>query len=95
MKNTSVALDTISDFNEIALSDTNNFEFSSALDKIGYDWKELIGDVNTGDVYYEIRFNYNYIIKVNNLYYYKLRFINFYDPESGEKGYPTFELQRL
>lgn len=93
--NVNIALDTTLLFSEILLSDTSKFEFSSTLDKIGYDWKELIGDVNTGDIYYEIKTNYNYMIKVNNSYYYKLRFINFYDPESGEKGYPTFEYQRL
>lgn len=93
--NTNIALDTTLNFEDIFLSDTSKFEFSTVLDKIGYDWKELVGDVNTGDIYYEIKLNYNYILRVNNLYYYKLRFTNFYDPESGEKGFPTFEYQKL
>lgn len=92
---THVALDTTMVFDNIVISDTVNFEFSSSLDKIGYEWKKLVGDVNTGNVYYEIRLNYNYIIEDGNSYFYKLRFINFYDPLTGEKGYPTFEYQRL
>ena len=92
---TRVALDTIMHFDNIVLADTISFNFSKALDKIGYNWKEIIGDVNTGNVYYEININYNYIIFDGNSYYYKLRFINFYDPLTGEKGYPTFEFQRL
>jgi len=92
---TRVALDTTMQFDNIVLADTISFNFSKALDKIGYNWKELIGDVNTGNVYYEIRIDYNYIIFDGNSYYYKLRFINFYDPLTGEKGYPTFEFQRL
>ncbi len=92
---TSIALDTTMLFNDIVLSDTANFNFSNDLDKIGYNWKELKGDVNTGNIYYEIRIDYNYIIVDENLYYYKLRFVNFYDPLTGEKGYPTFEYVQL
>jgi len=91
----SVALDTNLVFNDITIADTANMEFSKNFDKIGYDWKELIGDVNTGDITYEVRLNYNYIIKDNSSFFYKLRFINFYNPDTGEKGFPTFEYQRL
>ena len=93
--NISIASDTSMVFSDITLSDSSNFYFSTALDKIGYDWKKLVGDVNTGSIYYEIKLNENYIIKDYNSYFYKLRFINFYDPLTGEKGYPTFEYQRL
>lgn len=93
--NISVASDTSLVFSDITLADTSNFYFSTALDKIGYDWKKLIGDVNTGNIYYEIQLDENYLIKDNNSYFYKLRFINFYNPTTGEKGYPTFEYQRL
>lgn len=96
-KNTNiiVALDTTLKFNDIVLSDTLLVDFSTALDEIGYDWNELIGDVNTGNIYYEIKINNSYIVKGSSSYYYKLRFINFYDPKTGEKGYPTFEFQKL
>jgi hypothetical protein len=92
---TRVALDSTMQFDNIVLADTISFNFSKALDKIGYNWKELIGDVNTGNVYYEIKINYNYIISDGNSSYYKLRFINFYNPKTGEKGYPTIEFQLL
>ena len=90
-----VALDSTLVFNEISLTDTSSFEFSTAQDKIGYDWKEIVGDVQTGNFYYETKTTNTYIIKDSESFYYKLRFINFYDPESGEKGYPTFEFQKL
>ncbi len=91
----SVALDTSLVFEDISLSDTLLLNFSSNYDKIGYNWKELIGDVNTGDVSYEVRMNYNYIIKNRNSRFYKLRFVNFYNPSTGEKGFPTFEFLEL
>ncbi|NQU32915.1 MAG: hypothetical protein HQ521_06745 [Bacteroidetes bacterium] len=95
-----VAFDTTLVFNEITLADTASLDFSYSFDKIGYNWKKLIGDVNTGNVSYEINVNYNYIVKDRNSYYYKLRFVNFYkiisyDPLEVEKGYPTFEYQLL
>lgn len=93
--NLSVALDTNLVFNDITIADTVTLEFSKNFDKIGYNWKELIGDINTGDIRYEVRTNYNYIIKDSKSYFYKLRFVNFYDPVTGEKGFPTFEYQRL
>ncbi len=90
-----VALDTAMEFSQISISDTATLEFSLELDKIGYDWKQLIGDVNSGNVSYEVKPNFNYIIKDGNSYFYKLRFVNFYNPETGEKGFPVFEYQRL
>lgn len=91
----SVALDTTLVFDDISISDTLLLDFSSNFDKIGYKWKVLIGDVNTGNVSYQVRLNYNYIIKNRNSRFYKLRFVNFYNPENGEKGYPTFEFIEL
>ena len=97
----SVALDTTLVFDDISISDTLLLDFSTNFDKIGYNWKELIGDVNTGNVSYQVRFNYNYIIKNRNSRYYKLRFVNFYNSENneygdkGDKGFPTFEFIEL
>ncbi len=95
----SAAFDTALIFDDISLADTSYLDFSYSFDKVGYSWKRLVGDVNTGNVYYEIEPNYNYIIKDANSLYYKLRFVNFYRPVSDstpvEKGYPTFEYQVL
>ncbi|MCF8334271.1 MAG: hypothetical protein K9I47_08990 [Bacteroidales bacterium] len=64
-------------------------------DLIGYDWKNLQGDVETGDVSYTMRSPLSYIIheKDKNIFY-KLGFTDFYN-ENGRKGYPSFEYQRL
>ena len=91
----SVALDTSLVFEDIDISDTLQLNFSTNFDKIGYNWKELIGDVNSGAVSYQVRLNNNYIIKNRNSRYYKLRFVNFYNPSTDEKGYPTFEYLEL
>lgn len=97
---TIIALDTNLVFSEINLSDTALFAFSTDLDKIGYDWKYPVGNVETGNFTYVTNFDNTYLIKDGKSYFYKLRFIDFYsepDPETGnkEKGYPTFEYQRL
>jgi len=64
-------------------------------DLIGYDWKELQGDVETGNVSYTIRKPLTYLIEeTDNNKVYKLSFTDFYN-ENSRKGYPTFEYQRL
>ena len=90
-----VAFDTTMSFEQITIADTVGLDFSYEFDKIGYDWKELKGDVNSGNIRYEARLNYNYIIQDKDHYFYKLRFVNFYDLKTGDKGYPTIEYQRL
>jgi hypothetical protein len=85
-----VAMDSIVDFENIDLNYAMGLEFSKNQDAIGYDWKELQGDVNSGSVYYEIVEGRNYIIKNRFGLYAKLRFISFYNNE-GKKGYPSFQ----
>lgn len=92
---TEVAFDSTMVFDDVVLDDVLYLDYSTDLDVIGYDWKELYGDINSGDFYYKARINYNYFIKSKNGLFYKLRFIGFYDPETGEKGFPSFEYQRL
>lgn len=93
--NAIAAIDTALTFDDIVLSDTIFMDFSAKADKIGYQWKKVVGDVSSGSVTYDIRYNYNYIISTSSGYFYKMRFIDFYDPETGDKGYPTFEYQQL
>jgi len=90
----SVTLDTIHPFNNLSRELAESFEYSSRLDTIGYNWKKINGDVTSGNVTYTPRPNYSYIIKTVEGYYYKLRFIDFYNQE-GKKGYPKIEYQRL
>ncbi|HLO91164.1 MAG TPA: HmuY family protein [Lentimicrobium sp.] len=92
--NTSVALDTIHPFNEITRETADASSLSSRYDFIGYDWKKINGDVTSGEITYTARTNYVYIIKTSEGFFYKLRFIDFYN-DQGKKGYPKFEFQRL
>lgn len=85
-----VAFDSIKKFQDITINDITNFVFSSEQNKIGYEWKYY--DFNNG--VYTVLSNFNYIIKDVDGFYYKLRFIGFYN-NLGEKGYPTFEYQKL
>ena len=77
-------------FDEINLSFAENTTLSTDWDAIGYDWKSFSLNQSMYDVYY----NKVYLIKDQNEYYYKLRFVDFYS-DNGEKGSPTFEYQRL
>lgn len=92
---TLVAFDSTMVFKDIELEDVLYLNFTSNRDAIGYDWKELVGDINGGDFYYKPKSNYNYFIKTHKGIYYKLHFTGFYHKETGEKGYPTFDYQRL
>jgi hypothetical protein len=95
---TFVARDSLTDFDSISMETIGNAIFSNHMDVIGYNWKDVLGDVETGNVFYEVKPEYVYILRNRNEMYFKLRFVNFYateGPEAGEKGYPTFEFQRL
>jgi hypothetical protein len=63
---------------------------STARDAIGYDWKTYSFDSGK----YVIDAKRTYIIRDRKGYYYKLRFLDFYN-EKGEKGSILFAYQRL
>lgn len=88
--NVLAALDTSMAFDQITIADVMDFEFSKLENFIGYQWK--LYDFDAG--YYTVLTDNNYIIKDVEGYYYKLRFVGFYN-NTGEKGYPKFEFQRL
>jgi hypothetical protein len=90
-----VAQDTTFDFASIDLDVAKGLTYSEALDEIGYDWKDVVGDVSSGNVTYVIVEGLNYVVRDTDGYYYKLRFISFYSLTNGDKGVPTFEFQRL
>ena len=85
-----IAIDTTQEFDNIDINFATSLSFSKNKDAIGYDWKDLQGDVNSGNVYYEIVEGRNYIIRNRFGLYAKLRFISFYNNE-GKKGYPSFQ----
>ncbi len=86
--------DTLFDFQSLDRQIAQDLDYNSLRDEIGYDWKDVVGDVGSGNVSYVIVPGIHYIIRDWQGFYYKLRFVNFYS-NTGEKGYPTFELQRL
>lgn len=88
--NVLAAMDTTMDFDQITIADVIDFEFTKRENFIGYQWK--LYDFDAG--YYTVLTDNNYIIKDVAGYYYKLRFVGFYN-NIGEKGYPKFEFQRL
>jgi HmuY protein len=78
------------DFNKVDFEYVKNIPLSSRKDVIGYEWKKysFISGI------YEVNTKNTYIIKDTQGYYYKLRFISFYN-NNGDKGYPRFEFVRL
>ncbi len=85
-----VAENNDANFKEIVLADTSKYEFTNYWDEIGYDWKIRNGQDNS----FTIDTNKYFIIKDTEGYFFKLRFIDFYN-QKGEKGYPRFEIQLL
>ena len=90
-----VAQDTLFDFISIDLNTALSLHFTPTPDEIGYDWKDIVGDVSSGDVSYIIVEGRNYVVRDAEGFYYKLRFISFYSLNNGDKGVPTFEFQKL
>jgi len=88
--NTEAVLDESTEFNDIILKSTLQYDFTPDIDRPGYLWKKYNFDEGTYDIYPEKI----YIIKSQNGQFYKLRFIDFYSSE-GEGGHPKFEYQRL
>jgi len=86
----SVATDSVTAFAAITLDKARGMSYSTALDAIGYLWKSYNFDAGS----YTVRNNLNYVIRSLNGFYYKLRFIGFYN-KKGQKGYPVIEYQRL
>jgi hypothetical protein len=82
--------DTIHDFDEFVLADTVDLKLTARNDVIGYSWKYYNFDAGL----YTMVPGYSYIIRDLDGFYYKLRFIDFYN-ETGEKGFPKFEFVRL
>lgn len=77
-------------FDEIDIEYAATINLSSESDVIGYDWKSYDQDAGR----YTVDNTRTYIIKTVSGYYYKLRFIDYYDT-NGLRGTPVFDLQRL
>lgn len=77
-------------FDQVTLADTIKYTFTTHQDEIGFDWKIR----NNIDNSFEIEPNMYFIVKTKPGYFYKIRFIDYYN-EFGEKGNPKFEIQKL
>lgn len=87
---TLAAADTLRKFDEINFEIAESQKFVNQKDIIGYEWKEY--DFDNG--MYTVLPEKIYILKNRFGYFYKLRFIDYYN-STGEQGYPTFEFLRL
>lgn len=88
-KTVAVAIDTSKTFDQIVYQDIEKYTFSSNINAIGHTWKWF--DLGKGA--YIINPNINYILRTQ-IGYIKMHFIGFYN-QTGEKGFPKFEYQRL
>ncbi len=77
-------------YEQITIDDLANYSLTDSLDVIGYDWK-LFDDVQDS---YSINPSRSYLIQDQQGFYYKLRFTDFYNNQ-GERGYSSFEFQKL
>ena len=87
---TVAALDTINQFDEINFEIAEQQRLVKQRDIIGYEWKEYDFD----NEMYTVDPEKIYILKNRIGFYYKLRFIDYYN-STGERGFPTFEFLRL
>ena len=78
------------DFIDITFENVLNNPTSYIRDIIGYDWKYFNFEAGK----YSVNPVLNFILKSTEGFYYKLHFIDFYS-ETGDKGYPKFEFQKL
>lgn len=78
-------------FDEFTMTDVRQEKFTNQRNIIGHAWKDFNIDANQ----YSIFNNRIYIIKDRNDFIYKVRFLSFYNPENGLKGYPAFEFELL
>jgi hypothetical protein len=82
--------DSTHNFSTVTLQDVMNTPLTASLDAIGYDWKTFNFDAGS----YTVRTNIFYVIRDKSGYFYKLRFVAYYN-NLGEKGYPVIEYQAL
>lgn len=87
---TCTALDTTRSFEEITFATAQQSAFDCKPDALGFEWKHYDLDQGEYVVYPELQ----YVVKTWEDYYYKMRFVDFYNNE-GKKGAPKFEVSRL
>jgi hypothetical protein len=89
-----VAIDSVTPFQEIEFERVEGYEYSRVQDVIGYEWKDVEVDENSNTAVYTVRPDITYIIRDTEEIYHKMRFISFYN-DLGEKGFPVIEHAKL
>lgn len=87
---TCTALDTTRAFEDITFATAQQSSFECRPDALGFDWKYYDLEEAEYIVFPELQ----YVVKTWEDYYYKMRFVDFYNDE-GKKGAPKFEVTRL
>ncbi len=91
-ENTAVARDSAKSFTEIDYAYAKGLNYKTSRDMIGFEWKSI--NLSAPLLHYNVKSYLTYILRDQRGYYWKLRFLDFYN-EQGEKGYPKFEYQQL
>jgi len=88
-----VAVDSLSAFESIDFEKAQTMDFSKLADKIGYSWKKYDFDAGI----YTVNSDEIFVIRDTKGFLYKFRFVGFYNYNNNrsEKGYPSFEYQKL
>jgi hypothetical protein len=87
----SMAIDSVSGFENISLASVQNLDFSTKEDGIGYAWKNFDYTVTFA---YTINPNNIYVVKNASGSYFKIKFLDFYNKDK-QRGYPKFEFQKI
>jgi hypothetical protein len=90
----SAAIDTVTAFADITFEHLSGYTFSRQQDFIGYEWKDVEVDVNSNTAVYTVIPGITYIIMDTEGFFYKFRFVSYYN-DLGDKGFPVFEHLRL
>lgn len=87
---TEVTSDSLRTFSEISINDIGDYTFTNSPGFIGHEWKnfDLNGELYTAKDYV------TYIFKDVYGFYWKFRFIDFYNDDK-QRGYPKFEFVKL
>src|SRR5690606_16342796 len=91
---TTAGEDSSKGYANIDIDDILNIKFVSDRDVIGFDWKDF-NFLTPNTSVFKINSQKTYIVKTQQDQFWKLHFLDFYDPQNGEKGTPTFEFERL
>jgi hypothetical protein len=88
-----VAVDSLTSFETIDFEKAQSMSYSKRADRIGYNWKRY--DFAAGT--YTVNSDIVYVIRDTQGFVYKFRFVGFYKFNNNrlEKGYPSFEYQKL